>query len=78
VAENKAHHFFEWRKLCAFCAQITTNYALKGAKTAQLAQNEVRAFEPQGEAGQMTRSRLQRAATHEPTALSRGEMAFLP
>jgi len=38
VPENKAHHFFEWCELCAFCAQISTDYALNGAKAARFAQ----------------------------------------
>ena len=44
----------------------------KRSKNSTICANEVKGFERKGEAGQMTRSRLQRTATHEPTALSRG------
>jgi hypothetical protein len=42
VFENKEHHFFEWCRFGVFCAQISTNYALKGARPAHSAQNEAR------------------------------------
>jgi len=58
VLENKGHHFFDGCKSCAFCVQISTNSALKGAKTARFAQNEANVFTSQGEAGIMTKSRL--------------------
>jgi hypothetical protein len=38
--KTKENHFFECCKLRAFWAQISTNRTLKGAKIAQLAQNE--------------------------------------
>ena len=42
------------------------------SKNSRICANEVKGSERQGEAGQMTICRLQRTATYEPTALSRG------
>jgi hypothetical protein len=45
----------------------------KKSKNSTICANEVKGSERQGAAGQMTSSRLQRTAAHDPTALSRGE-----
>ena len=66
--KTKDNAFLECRKLRALCTQTGTNQSLAEAKSACCEFNE-----PKKESVEVTRSRLQRTATHESTALSRGQ-----